>query len=364
MKKWLKYTLYILLWAGVVAYISIATFMVRQSHRAQCIEAVAINIVDSSAVANLVTRSMVERWISDSKIRTVGEHRDSLRLAELEHYIQANGFVDKAKCYLSFQGELHVEISQLRPVLRVMLNGYNAYVTSDGFVFGRPPLSSRYTQVVTGSYTPLFRAGYSGYIEEVYKAGYQELEAEIRRAEVKNIFPLYAQKVKLREELREVNSRYTHRRLGENRKLFETRVDELRERNARDRVRISRELHELDLKIKREEQKQQVYVDKQKKLEKKHEDFINLITFVNVVENDKFWSSEIVQIVATESSAGDLRLELIPRSGDHTIIFGRIDEVQSKLDNARTFYKRVLASRGWQEFKSINVEYENQIVCK
>ncbi len=364
MKKWLKYTLYSILWAGVVIYIGFAAFSVRSTRVAQSIEQVAITIVDSSAVANLVTRPMVEKWVRESKIRTKGEKRDSVRLTDLELYIEANGFVDQVKCYTTSKGVLNIEISQLRPALRIMLDGYNCYITAEGYVFGRPPSSSRYTQVVSGSYSPLFRAGYSGYISEIYNSGYEELEGEIRRSEIKNIYPLYGQKTKLREQLREVNSRYIHPRFGEGRTAFEQRVDELRLRNAKERAELTRAIRDMDYKIEREVQKQKVFVDKQKKLEKKYKDLINLITFVDVVENDKFWSSEIVQIVATESTNNDLRLELIPRSGDHTIVFGTLDDVKEKLDRTKTFYREVFPKQGWQQFKVINVEYKDQIVCK
>ncbi|MFR9503383.1 MAG: hypothetical protein SNH73_02880 [Rikenellaceae bacterium] len=364
MKRWLKYTLYTLLWLGVVAYIIFATFAVRTQRTVQRVDQVKIKIVDSSAVANLVTRSMVEKWIKESKIPTLDQPIDSLRLTDLEQYIADNGFVKQVKCFTTYNGQLHIEISQLRPTLRIMLDGFNSYITSQGEVFAAPPSSSQYTQVVTGSYSPLFRAGFTGNIEDVFLAGYEELAAEIKRSEVKNIYPLYAQRMKLREQLRAVNSRYTNRRFGERRKVFDERVEELRERNAKERAEITRALHETDLAIEKETSKQKVFIDKQKKLEKKYQDFINLITFVNVVENDKFWSSEIVQIVATESTNSDLRLELIPRSGEHTIVFGLIEEVEEKLSQIKTFYKEVLPREGWQKYKVINVEYKGQIVCK
>ncbi|MFI3316377.1 MAG: hypothetical protein SNF93_02200 [Rikenellaceae bacterium] len=364
MEKWQKYTLFSLAWLGVAAYIIFAATSARSYHKALRVSDVKISVIDSSAVANLVSRSMVEKWIKESKIQIKGQAVDSLRLVDLEEYISASGFVERVNCYTTYSGELHIEVSQLRPIIRVMLNGYNSYITQEGYVFARPASSSRYTQVVTGSYTPLFRAGYSGNIHQVYRAQHEEIEAELRRSETKDIYPLYAQRVKIREELRTVNSRYIDRRFGEGRKAFDERVAQLKERNANDRARLQRESYENDKAIEKEQRKQKVYIDKQKKLEKKYKDFINLITFVKIVENDKFWSSEIVQIVASESTSGDLRLELIPRSGEHTIIFGECREIEEKLKNAKKFYREVLPHQGWGKFKSINVEYKNQIVCK
>ncbi|MFI3280842.1 MAG: hypothetical protein R3Y44_02600 [Rikenellaceae bacterium] len=364
MKRWLKYTLLTMVWLGIAAYVIFAAYSVRKQRAGRVVESVEIKIVDSSTVANLVTHAMVEKWIDQSKIRSVGAKVDSVQLADLEYYIASNGFVDEVRCFTTYTGALHVEVTQLRPVIRILLDGYNSYITADGDIFGRPPASSRYTPVVTGSYTPLFRAGFAGNIHDVYTSQKEELEAEMRRIEVKNIYPLYAERVKIREQLKEVNSRFINRRFGEGRKAFDKRVDDLKKLNSVERAELVRRSHDNDLAIEREQRKQKVYAEREKKLKKKYKDFINLITFVNVVENDKFWSSEIVQIVATESTNNDLRLELIPRSGDHTIMFGTLHDVREKLDNAKTFYQEVLPTEGWHKFKSINVEYKNQVVCK
>ena len=71
-------------------------------------------------------------------------------------------------------------------------------------------------------------------------------------------------------------------------------------------------------------------LEKQKKLMKRYEDFAKLINFVKYIEQDSFWRAEIVQIVASTMSSGDLRLELIPRSGNHTVSFGTVDDVEEK----------------------------------
>ncbi len=364
MKPWLRKILFTLLWAGCVAYIIFAALSVRAHRSELSINDLEIRIVDSSAMANLVTRSMVEGWIKESRIKIKGEKADSIAMEALEGYIKQNGFVKPVKCYTSYSGVLNVEIEQLSPVLRILLDGYNCYITSEGYVFSRPPSSSHYAPIITGKYTPLFRAGFNGDIHEVYKAQSEDITSEIKRMERELLHPLYLQRVVIREKLREVNKRYTSRGFGQSRKEFDKEVEELRERNSRERAELQRATYENDQAIKRELEKQKLYGEREKKLAKKYKDFINLITFVNVVENDKFWSSEIVQIVASESTTGDLKLELIPRSGSHTIVFGTLDDVEGKLERCRTFYKEVLPSQGWNKFKSINIEYKNQIVCK
>ncbi len=364
MQNILRYSLFALAWGVVVAYVVYASLSARSHRSQQTVARTNIIIVDSSSSSKLVTTPMVEKWIAQSKVRTVGRPIDSLDLVSLESHIKASGFVAEVKAYTTYRGELNIEVEQLHPVLRLMVDGYNSYVTTDGYIFQRPPASARYVPVITGEWSLLFRPGYSGLASESYEAQLEELEAEIERLEKKNIYPLYAKQIKSREQLRTVNRRYTNRRLGESRKSADRRIAELKERNSQERAIYTAALRQVQKDIEIEQQKQNLFRLKQKKLEKRYKDFINLITFVEIIEKDKFWSSEIVQIVAREASNGALQLELIPRSGNHTITFGEVENVEDKLKNLRTFYKEVMPNKRWEGVDNINVEYRDQVVYK
>ena len=120
---------------------------------------------------------------------------------------------------------------------------------------------------------------------------------------------------------------------------------------------------ENDKKIAAVTARQEAESEKQKKLQKRYEDFLKLINFVKYIEQDSFWRAEIVQIVASTMSSGDLRLELIPRTGNHTVSFGTVDDVEAKLDKLLTFYEKGLRNIGWGSFRRISVEYKGQVVC-
>ena len=90
---------------------------------------------------------------------------------------------------------------------------------------------------------------------------------------------------------------------------------------------------------------------------------MKLINFVEWLEEDSFWQAEIVQIVAKTMPSGDLELDLIPRSGNYTIQFGRIEKVEQKLDKLLRFYEEGLNNRGWDCYSIINVKYDGQVVC-
>jgi hypothetical protein len=62
-------------------------------------------------------------------------------------------------------------------------------------------------------------------------------------------------------------------------------------------------------------------------------------------------------------SSGDLYLELVPRTGNHTVRFGTADDVEQKLDKLLTFYENGLRNIGWDAYRTISVEYKGQVVC-
>ena len=101
-----------------------------------------------------------------------------------------------------------------------------------------------------------------------------------------------------------------------------------------------------------------------KKLEKSYEDFCKLITFVEFVESDDFWRSEVVQIVASTSDSGALEVALVPRSGTHTVLFGRIERVEEKFDKLLRFYRHGLNHLGWDRYRTVDVRYAGQVVCR
>ena len=80
----------------------------------------------------------------------------------------------------------------------------------------------------------------------------------------------------------------------------------------------------------------------------------------NYIMQDKFWQNQIVQI----NVLPDLTMELVPRVGDHIIFIGSPVGVAKKLERMRKFYLYGLNKAGWNKYSYINVEFDNQIICK
>ncbi|MCD8202128.1 MAG: cell division protein FtsQ [Prevotella sp.] len=89
---------------------------------------------------------------------------------------------------------------------------------------------------------------------------------------------------------------------------------------------------------------------------------------------DEFWSNQIVQI----NVLPNLGIELIPRVGEHIVYLGKLPQtkfvnkrkeligsfVDDKLDKLEKFYRYGLSEAGWNKYSYINIEFDNQIICK
>ncbi|MDR2691266.1 MAG: hypothetical protein LBB73_03075 [Dysgonamonadaceae bacterium] len=84
-----------------------------------------------------------------------------------------------------------------------------------------------------------------------------------------------------------------------------------------------------------------------------------LYDFVNYLQKDKFWDSQIAQIYVT----ADQDIILTPVVGNHRIILGKIENYKENLDKLQTFYEKGLNKIGWNRYSTINLTYKNQIVC-
>ena len=342
MRKYLRYALLTLLWGAVAAYVVYAGTAAGRLRAGKKVGRVEIEVVDSSSQGHLVSAAMVRQWISHAGIKTLGTAVDAVDLTGIERLIARNGFVDKTVAYVSYGGTLHIEISQRKPLVRLLTDGMNAYVTAEGYVFAAPRASSLYVPVVTGEI--------------------DERIAELEREK----YPLYRREMENDRNisaLRRMRIKRQWWRLEGSRE-FDARVDALREKKAGLRRTYRYRAGVICEEIERIAGLQEAERRKQKKLEKSYEDFMKLLTFVETVEDDDFWRSEVVQITAKTTPSGALEVELTPRSGRFAVLFGRLEDVERKFDKLLRFYRSGLSSIGWSEYRTIDIRYNDQVVCK
>lgn len=365
MKTFLRYALLTLLWSSVAAYIIYAGWASRDARAGRKVRRVEIEIVDSTSRGHLVSTGMVRSWIRQSGIPTIGARVDAVDLAGIEQLIARNGFVDRVVAYTSYSGELRIRISQHKPLVRLLSGGLNSYVTAEGYVFTAPRQSSLYVPVVSGSYDPPFPVDYTGGVCAHTADKVREIDRRIAELEGQK-YPFYKRELQNDRNilaLRRMRVKRQWWRLESTRE-FEACAEELRKRKVKLRRDYRYEARLIQAGIDTLAEQQQSERRKQKKLEKSSEDFMKLLTFVGFVEDDDFWRSEVVQIVAHTTPSNALEVELVPRSGGHTVLFGRIEQVERKFDKLLHFYRNALTGIGWREYRTIDIRYNDQVVCK
>ena len=78
------------------------------------------------------------------------------------------------------------------------------------------------------------------------------------------------------------------------------------------------------------------------------------------IEESEFWSAQISQVVVNEKQ----QFEIIPRLGGHRILIGDAGDLERKFEQLMIFYKEGLPNVGWGVYKTIDLRFEDQIVCK
>lgn len=96
-----------------------------------------------------------------------------------------------------------------------------------------------------------------------------------------------------------------------------------------------------------------------KKPEKKH--FLNdLNELIYKIRHDDFLHAQVEQIYVNQYK----EFTLIPKVGKQKILLGKYEDIDDKLQRLKLFYEEGMSREGWNKYKTINLKYRKQIVCK
>lgn len=110
------------------------------------------------------------------------------------------------------------------------------------------------------------------------------------------------------------------------------------------------------------------FKDGEKKYRENYNFLSKLINFVVYLEESEWTGGECVQINLVNPQSGNSKaiynepnIELVPRTGDYLVEFGKLDEVEEKMYRWRRFVEaKVVDMKGG----TLNVEYEGQALWK
>ncbi len=92
------------------------------------------------------------------------------------------------------------------------------------------------------------------------------------------------------------------------------------------------------------------------------------------ITGHELWKNQVEQI----NILPDKSIEIVPRIGDHVVCLGRLPEIndknrrerlinqfmERKLERLDKFYRYGLNEIGWNKYSYINLEFDNQIICR
>ena len=78
------------------------------------------------------------------------------------------------------------------------------------------------------------------------------------------------------------------------------------------------------------------------------------------VDKQPFYKALIEQIFVNT----DNDMVLVPKVGNHVIIFGDANNIEIKFKKLLAFYREGMNRIGWNKYRSIDVRFDGQVICK
>jgi cell division protein FtsQ len=84
------------------------------------------------------------------------------------------------------------------------------------------------------------------------------------------------------------------------------------------------------------------------------------VDLLKIIDQDKFWKSQIVQI--SVNKLGEVKL--YPQIGEEVFDLGKPEELPVKFRKMKIYYKTILPLKGFNRYKTVNLKYKDQIICE
>ena len=97
----------------------------------------------------------------------------------------------------------------------------------------------------------------------------------------------------------------------------------------------------------------------EKEILKSSTDLEKIYYLANYINLHPFFKNQIDQIYLNNKK----EFELIPKVGNHIIVLGNLENLDKKFENLFYLYRDGFSHTGWDIYKTINLKFDNQIVC-
>lgn len=137
MKKLFKILTFVL----PVIYIPVFLVLTSTEYNNLTCKGIQVEVVDS-AVSRFVNTNDVLRILNRNNFQLSGKNMNDINAQEIENFIDKFPSVKKSECFKTINGTFKIQITQRCPVMRIISNGVQFYVDSEGEIM---PVSRNYT---------------------------------------------------------------------------------------------------------------------------------------------------------------------------------------------------------------------------
>lgn len=135
----------ILMWIGFIAYLIFVLGFVSGRYDEKVCERINVSIIDSLS-NRFITSDDILEILLENKSGILGYPLSTINTLELGNLLEKESFIKKANVYKTIDGTLNVDITQRKPIVRIInRQGNSYYLDKDGVIL---PASEKFTSRV------------------------------------------------------------------------------------------------------------------------------------------------------------------------------------------------------------------------
>ena len=89
------------------------------------------------------------------------------------------------------------------------------------------------------------------------------------------------------------------------------------------------------------------------------EEGVKLMELITFVDQNKFWNAQVAHLFVNK----DFEVSFLTQVSKQVVQFGPMTDLEQKFKKLKVFYRQILPGQGWNEYDSVSIEYDKQIVA-
>ncbi|NSW44762.1 MAG: hypothetical protein HPY79_02910 [Bacteroidales bacterium] len=140
--KWLHRVLQVVVWTILIGVFIISLGFTEKQRNAELCKKILVNILDSNE-NHFIDSADIIMYLRNKNYKITKQPINQLPLNDIENDIGKLSVIKSVQIYTTLDGYLHIDVTQRKPILRIVNYNYESYYIDDeGNLF---PLSEKYT---------------------------------------------------------------------------------------------------------------------------------------------------------------------------------------------------------------------------